>query len=89
MERTVKTFEMTFEDRETHILRRRRRHIVICRCDDCDREARMLTHEDAARISGLATRKIFQMIEAGEIHFVETAEGDLLVCIDSLMKEEL
>jgi hypothetical protein len=40
----------------------------------------MVTPEDAARRWNSPTRSIYQKIENGELHFTETAGGELLVC---------
>jgi len=44
----------------------------------------MITPESAARLNGATVRAIYQRIEAGDLHFAETANGLLLVCSDSL-----
>jgi predicted site-specific integrase-resolvase len=45
----------------------------------------MLPPETAATISGITLRTLFRWIESGHIHFVETPEGSLFVCLESLM----
>ena len=40
----------------------------------------MVAPEDAARLWKSPTRSIYQKIESGELHFTETAGGELLVC---------
>lgn len=54
------------------------------RCSDCGAEALMLTPQEAAAIGQVSVRQINRSIEAGEVHFLETAEGLLLVCMNSL-----
>jgi len=44
----------------------------------------MVTPESAARLTCATVRAIYRRIEAGDLHFAETAGGLLLVCSDSL-----
>lgn len=53
-------------------------------CQDCACRPAMLTPEEAARLSGLSLRALFRLIEAGRVHFLETAGDRLLVCPASL-----
>ncbi|HXG63630.1 MAG TPA: hypothetical protein VNO70_00895 [Blastocatellia bacterium] len=47
----------------------------------------MLTLDEAIALSGASSREIHRRVEAGEIHFTETAEGFLLICLPSLLKD--
>ena len=49
-------------------------------CPDCEGRPPMLTPEEAAGLSGLSLRAIFRLVEAGGVHFLETACGRLFVC---------
>jgi hypothetical protein len=51
---------------------------------DCAGRPPMLTPEEAAGLSGLSLRAIFRLVEAGGVHFLETAGGRLFVCPASL-----
>jgi hypothetical protein len=53
-------------------------------CVGCANEVVMVTPAQAAAISRSSVRAVNRSVEAGEIHFVETPEGLLLVCINSL-----
>ena len=55
-------------------------------CEHCGREVEMFTPGQAALISGLSSREVYQRVESGDVHFVETVEGLLLVCLDSLFR---
>ncbi|MGB7068148.1 MAG: hypothetical protein WBD22_01520 [Pyrinomonadaceae bacterium] len=57
-------------------------------CETCARRAPMLTVTEAAQFAGINSRAIFRLIEAGEVHFRETATNLLLVCFDSLSAEK-
>jgi hypothetical protein len=57
-------------------------------CVSCGNEARMLTVEQAASLTRVNARQIYHEVEAGELHFIETIEGSLLICFNSLFREE-
>ena len=52
-------------------------------CADCQAEVRWLVPEEAMLLAKTNLREIFRLIEAGEFHFIESAEGFLLVCAES------
>jgi hypothetical protein len=52
-------------------------------CSEC--AGQMVVSEQAIALVGVSSRVLHREIEAGIIHFVETAEGSLLVCLNSLM----
>jgi hypothetical protein len=54
-------------------------------CEQCGRQVQMFTPGQAALISGLSSRVVYHRVEMGEVHFMETVEGLLLVCLDSLL----
>ena len=82
--RQTSTFELKIEKSEMIIVRRRRL-VIVAWCAACGRETEMFSPEEAAVIVETSPRKIYQKIEAGEIHFVEQPEDFLLVCSDSLL----
>ncbi len=45
----------------------------------------MITPEHAARIAGVSARRIYAWAESGKLHFAETPEGSLLICLDSIL----
>ena len=74
------------------LLSRRRAEFFIFRrrfgfdyfCQQCQTENRFVSLEDAVLISGLTMRQIVRQADAGEIHFLESAGGHLVVCEKSL-----
>jgi len=44
----------------------------------------MLTPDQAATIANVSSRTIYRRVEDGEMHYMETAEGHLLVCANSI-----
>lgn len=53
-------------------------------CVGCANEVLMVTPQQAAAIARVSVRDINRRVEAGEVHFLETPEGSLLVCVNSL-----
>ena len=53
-------------------------------CVGCANEVLMVTPAQAAGIARISVRDINRRVEAGEVHFLETTEGSLLVCMNSL-----
>ena len=51
-------------------------------------EVRMVTPEQAAALAGTRPRAIYRRIESGDLHFVETGAGTLLICSGSLSQSE-
>lgn len=75
--------EITVETDEIIIIRQPRR-VLRTWCRECDRQVMMVTVEQATAITSRSSRAIFRMAEDGNIHFAETAEGFLLICLQSL-----
>jgi hypothetical protein len=44
----------------------------------------MITADEAAQLSFISSRLIYRLVEADELHYVETPENRLLICMDSL-----
>ncbi len=55
-------------------------------CAGCAARVDMVGVQEAAAIAGISEREIFQLSEAGPIHFAETTEGRALFCVPSLLK---
>lgn len=56
-------------------------------CRGCQAEVTMFGLDDASALAGVSDRAIFQLAEAGSIHFVETADGKAMFCGPSLRAE--
>lgn len=50
--------------------------------------AAMLTPEEAAAFARVTVRGIYARVEAGGVHFLETPDGRLVLCADSLCQTE-
>jgi hypothetical protein len=53
-------------------------------CTECAPGAPLLTPEEAAPVAGLSVRALYRLVEDGLIHFKETPDGLLLVCLGKL-----
>ena len=58
-------------------------------CAACESLVRMVTADEAARLARVTARLIYQWVEAGRLHFTETPEGQLLICLNSLSRKLL
>jgi protein-arginine kinase activator protein McsA len=72
---TVETFQRTTV--------RSRRKAKFAWCEQCAAETAMLAPDEAAAFLQTTARQIFRLTEAGEVHFLETESGALLVCRNS------
>lgn len=54
------------------------------RCDRCAEPSGMITPDEAGALCNVSTRTVYRWLETGGIHFSETAEGLLLICLSSL-----
>jgi hypothetical protein len=79
----MKRTETIIETHEVWVVRRRAGQSAVW-CTECAGQPAMLTPEEAARLSGLSQRAICRSVEAGAVHFLETADGCLFVCPASL-----
>jgi excisionase family DNA binding protein len=59
--------------------------IAILPCAACTDEGRMLPLPEAARRARVTERTIYRWVEEGRIHFTETTEGTLYVCLAPLL----
>ncbi len=53
-------------------------------CASCGRQVRMVTVDEAARCLCLSSRLIYRWIEDQTLHYTETADRRLLVCLNSM-----
>src|SRR6185369_6615476 len=53
-------------------------------CPQCGARVEMVTPEQAVTLTRIHWRAIYELVELGRVHFIETAEGHLLVCLQSL-----
>ena len=74
--------EITFETERVVLVGNAKSPIVWC--EACPTPVRMLTVDEAAALAASTSRSIYRRVEAGQLHFAETAAGRLYVCPNSL-----
>jgi len=57
------------------------------RCTECGGDVPLIRPEEAAVLAGVSPRTIYRRVEAGLVHFAESPEGWLLICLNSLLDE--
>jgi len=77
-----KRTETIIETHQVQIVRKRKRGTHAW-CAACAATVRMVTPESAATMAGVTQRTIYRRVEAGELHFIETPDGTLLICANS------
>jgi hypothetical protein len=55
-------------------------------CVECAELVEMLRPEDAAAFLRISLRTVFRRVEAEKLHFLETTDGLLFICRNSLTK---
>ena len=53
-------------------------------CAGCNGQVRLLNAEVASRVAGVSPRAIYRLIETDQLHFIETRDQRLLICVNSL-----
>ena len=74
---------ITIETCEVFVIRRSRNFERIW-CRECAEQVVMLTVDEAATAANLSSQMIYRLAQAGDLHFMETPEGWLRICLTSL-----
>jgi hypothetical protein len=82
----MKRTEITVETNEIWIIRPSTRPLPGW-CTDCEGIVNRLWPEDAASLVDVRVRVIYQWVEAGKVHYLDSPEGHLLICVCSLMRQ--
>jgi len=77
--------EITLERDELAVLRRPV-HRTLTWCTECGERVQMITPDEAVAIAGRSAREIYRWVEAGRVHFLETPQGLLSICLRSLYR---
>jgi hypothetical protein len=84
---TKRRTEITVETDRLLVIRRNSGH-VFAQCDRCRARIEMVTPLEAAAIAGVSVRTINRGVENGVLHFAETNEGLLLICLNSFSQRQ-
>jgi hypothetical protein len=76
-----RTTQIVVETERRYVVRQQA-HTEPVICSSCNEV--MLSAEQAAVVFDLSTRTVYQLVEKGTTHFVETETGALFVCLRSL-----
>ena len=69
---------------QERVIIRRRHTAAPAWCDACRAQTQMLNPEEAAAIAAVTPRTIYRWVESGKLHFTESPDGALLICLNSL-----
>ncbi len=78
----TKRTEITIETERMLFISSRRK--VIGWCGGCGAQAEMVPVDEAAILQRVNSRTIFRWVEAERVHASETANGLLMICLNSL-----
>jgi hypothetical protein len=69
---------------ERLVIVRQAQDAVLHRCPECRANVEMVIAEEAARHCRVSPRTMYRWIEARKVHFFESPNGAVLVCLDSI-----
>ena len=81
--KTGKRIEITIETHRVVVIRHPASSLEGW-CEQCGAATRLVTPEVAAALIGLSRRAVYRMIETGQVHFTESPEALVSVCLESL-----
>jgi excisionase family DNA binding protein len=81
--RTRKTTEITIETKRLVVVNYSKVSVVSW-CPRCSQQTKMITVDEAATVAGVSSRTIYRWADVDTLHFTETSEGRLLICLKSI-----
>ena len=85
--RTTRTTEITVERDEVHVISRVGNRKLRW-CAECGRETQMMTPEEGIVFAGVNGHTVATWIKTGCVHFTETPEGRLMICVHSALANQ-
>ena len=79
-----KRLEIVWETHEITTISFKGNYSTTVFCQSCQTETLHLTVSETVTLLQTTDREIFRLTETGEIHYLETESGSLLVCRNSL-----
>jgi hypothetical protein len=80
----TKTTEITVETDELFVIKRRERS-AHGQCETCGALVQMVTLTEAASIARVSELVLYGKIKARFLHSTETPDGQVLICLNSLL----
>lgn len=80
-----KKFLVTTALSEIFIVKRKGQKTIRFFCPDCEGDGELLDLNSAVTVFRIGARELLRQIETGAIHSIETTEGHLLICQNSLV----
>lgn len=74
--------EILVERQETSVSRPNSQGILL-HCAECGTKSVMLPVDTAAALTGFTPRTLYRRMEEGKLHFLESANGAVLLCAES------
>jgi hypothetical protein len=78
--------QLTIETHELLVIKRTTA-LAQDRCSECGGQIPLIKLEEAAVVAGVSSQTIYAWVEAGCVHFMDTAEEGLRICLDSLLNQ--
>ena len=78
-----KITEIAIETDKVVIIQRRGGAITKW-CTKCGDAVGMVTPDEASLLLGISSRAVYQLVEADAVHYLETGQGMLLICLKSI-----
>ena len=78
-----KRTEILIETRERTMVRWLENKITTA-CHGCGEQQNFILPEHAAIETGTSVREVVRLVETGDLHFLETVDGLLMICEPSL-----
>jgi hypothetical protein len=75
--------EITIETERVLIIKKSKGS-VLASCPMCVQQVPMIKVDEAATMARVSSRTIYRWVESDKVHFAETPEGLLLICLSSL-----
>ena len=82
----AKKLLITTVSHEVFVVRVNQQTTIHGYCSKCDAEVETLSLDAAVNESGVSGRELIRQLASEEIHTLETADGHLLVCRNSLQQ---
>jgi hypothetical protein len=76
--------EIVIETHQIATIRTRGQRGTTRWCPMCAAKVHMVMPAEATEITGMMPSTVYRLVESGQVHFEQTAEGLLLICLSSL-----